>query len=340
MLVALVVVPDRVPGARRPAARCGRRSSSCRSSSASSVVFGFVSLLPERDIVSPGPDLRRHARDDLRRAGRPRRPLHLRAHASSATSSATSLLALGHRRPADLRSYLVFRPLVRDRAAPQRGGPRAAPRRSSARYGSDTLAYFALRDDKSYFFSSDGRGVHRLRLRAGLRDGRGRSDRPARVDRRRCSTSSSPSAPSAGWGVAFLAVREADARSTATAACTRSTSATRRSSTATASASTAPGMKTVRARPSTGSRNDHDFELMRETEASPELVDELNEISERWRGRRRERGFTMALSQDVEGDQPGDSCSPIARDDRGRVPVGLPAASSPATATTPATRST
>ncbi|MGH9025409.1 MAG: phosphatidylglycerol lysyltransferase domain-containing protein, partial [Acidimicrobiia bacterium] len=34
----------------------------------------------------------------------------------------------------------------------------------------------------------------------------------------------------------------------------------------------------------------------------PELVEALNAISEKWRGKNPERGFTMALSQDVKGE--------------------------------------
>jgi hypothetical protein len=43
---------------------------------------------------------------------------------------------------------------------------------------------------------------------------------------------------------------------------------------------------------------------MPETEASPELIAKLNDISQRWRGKAPERGFTMTLSQDVEGTNP------------------------------------
>ena len=82
---------------------------------------------------------------------------------------------------------------------------------------------------------------------------------------------------------------------------------------------------------------DHQFVLMRESDASPELVAELNAISERWRGKDPERGFTMALSQDVTGDNPeiraGD------RPPRG-AHGGLPAPRALRTARTPATRST
>ena len=45
---------------------------------------------------------------------------------------------------------------------------------------------------------------------------------------------------------------------------------------------------------------DHRFELIKETDASRPLIDELNEISEEWRDGAEERGFTMG-GQDVEG---------------------------------------
>jgi lysyl-tRNA synthetase class 2 len=47
---------------------------------------------------------------------------------------------------------------------------------------------------------------------------------------------------------------------------------------------------------------DHAFELLREDEASPELVAQLNEISEMWRQGAPERGFTMELGEDVVGE--------------------------------------
>lgn len=46
------------------------------------------------------------------------------------------------------------------------------------------------------------------------------------------------------------------------------------------------------------------FELMRESEASPELCGQLNEIRARWRGKAPERGFTMELGGGVRGDNP------------------------------------
>src|SRR4029078_4078891 len=60
------------------------------------------------------------------------------------------------------------------------------------------------------------------------------------------------------------------------------------------------GMKAVRAAVNRVGK-DHRFELIKESDASRPLVDELNEISEEWRDGSEERGFTMELGQDVEG---------------------------------------
>ena len=46
------------------------------------------------------------------------------------------------------------------------------------------------------------------------------------------------------------------------------------------------------------------FEMMAETDASPELIAALNDLSAKWRGKAPERGFTMTLSRDVEGINP------------------------------------
>jgi lysylphosphatidylglycerol synthetase-like protein (DUF2156 family) len=56
---------------------------------------------------------------------------------------------------------------------------------------------------------------------------------------------------------------------------------------------------------------------MPETEASKELLQELNDISKLWRGKAPERGFTMTLNQDVEGTNP-DFRLCIALDEEGK----------------------
>jgi lysyl-tRNA synthetase class 2 len=45
----------------------------------------------------------------------------------------------------------------------------------------------------------------------------------------------------------------------------------------------------------------HRFQLIRESDAPAGLVEQLNAISRQWRGKAPERGFTMSLSQDIEG---------------------------------------
>ena len=59
-------------------------------------------------------------------------------------------------------------------------------------------------------------------------------------------------------------------------------------------------MKSVRAAVRRVGRS-YRFTVIRESEASDPLVTQLNAISEQWRGKAPERGFTMSLSQDIEG---------------------------------------
>ena len=80
--------------------------------------------------------------------------------------------------------WLLFRPLV---ARPTRSaGEWERAEALVRRYGWDTLASFALRDDKSFFFSSDGEAMIAYTYMGGLRAGVGRPDRGSRLapDRR------------------------------------------------------------------------------------------------------------------------------------------------------------
>ena len=100
-------------------------------------------------------------------------------------------------------------------------------------YGWDTLAYFALRDDKSFFFSSDGEAMIGLHLpgRARVSSPATRSARPSRSPS--SSTSSSRSAGTRRGTPAFVRGARAGAAAVLGAAVApRSTSATRRSSAA------------------------------------------------------------------------------------------------------------
>jgi lysyl-tRNA synthetase, class II len=60
--------------------------------------------------------------------------------------------------------------------------------------------------------------------------------------------------------------------------------------------------------------------VIRESQASSALVTQLNAISQQWRGKAPERGFTMSLSQDIEGDgRNPEFLLCVALDDEGRA---------------------
>jgi lysylphosphatidylglycerol synthetase-like protein (DUF2156 family) len=105
------------------------------------------------------------------------------------------------------------------------------------------------------------------------------------------------------WHVAFLAVRERDMPLYAGHGFHEvylGDEAIIRCDTFTLSGS---AMKAVRSAVKRVGR-DHSFRLMRETDASAALREELNEIRERWRGKAPERGFTMELGGGVRGEEP------------------------------------
>ncbi len=192
---------------------------------------------------------------------------------------------------------LIFRPLQSRQSHTEEDWERAE--RLVKSYGWDTLAYFALRDDKSFFFSSDGEAmiaytyINGYALASG--DPIGADDSIALVlDEFRdfCR--------GRGWVPAFLAVREAD-MPLYTARAFKSfylgDEAIIDCDTFTLEGS---AMKGVRAAVRKVGRT-YSFRLMSEAQTNAELVRQLNAISEKWRGKAPERGFTMSLSQDIEG---------------------------------------
>ena len=169
------------------------------------------------------------------------------------------------------------------------------------RYGSDSLAYFTLHPRKSYFFSSDGEAMVAYAYAGGYAlvsaDPIGAPGSIALVldeflaycrDR--------------AWRVSFLAVREDNMPlykerglrgvylgDEAMIDCRRFKLG-------------GGAMKPVREAVNRVGR-EHRFSLIRETEAAPALIARLNEISRDWREGAEERGFTMELTRDVEGDR-------------------------------------
>jgi len=213
--------------------------------------------------------------------------------------------------------YLLLRTFAQ--RTPEDPEARERAREIVRRWGSDTLAYFALRHDKSYFFSSDGRSLIAYAYVRGHAMVAADPIGPPQ-DTGRTIDEFLEFCRERGWSVAFLAVRESDEDlyrergmhvlylgDEAILHCDGFSLEGRR-------------MKAVREAVNRVGR-DHSFELLHEDQATPELVAQLNEISELWRRGEEERGFTMELGEDVEGVNP-DFRIALARDRSGQ-PVGF-----------------
>jgi lysyl-tRNA synthetase class 2 len=208
--------------------------------------------------------------------------------------------------------YLVLRTFVQ--ADPPSAERRAHAEEIVRQWGDDTLDYFALRRDKNYFFSSDGKSlIAYLYVRGTAMVAADPIGPPG--DEGRTLDEFLGFCAERGWRVAFFAVREADAElyrargmhtiylgDEAILHCDEFSL-------------DGAGMKAVRAAVKHVEKG-HSFELIAETEASPELITELNEISAEWREGAPERGFTMELGEDVEGRQ-ADFVLAIAHDKQG-----------------------
>jgi lysyl-tRNA synthetase, class II len=197
-------------------------------------------------------------------------------------------------------SALVFRALAR-RERPTEAD-RARARELVRAYGSDTLDYFALRHDKSYFFAAAGDAMVAYTYASGYAlvaadpiGAPGSSGRMIDEFLAFCRERA--------WRVAFLASREADMplyRARGFREVYLGDEAVIPCDTFSLDGS---AMKSVRSAVARVGKN-HSFRIMREADASPQLCDDLNAIRERWRGKAPERGFTMELGGGVTGDNP------------------------------------
>ncbi|HEY8582579.1 MAG TPA: lysine--tRNA ligase, partial [Capillimicrobium sp.] len=213
--------------------------------------------------------------------------------------------------------YLVLRPLA-ERTPPSEFD-RERALRIVREHGSDTLAYFALRRDKSWFFSSDGRSLIAYAYVRGHAMVAADPIGPPE-DHGRTIDEFLAFCAERGWGVAFLAVREDDSqlyRDRGMHVLYLGDEAILHPE---GFSLDGRKMKAVREAVNRVGR-DHTFELLTEDQASPELVAQLNEISEMWRHGAPERGFTMELGEDVEGKDP-DYLIALARDASGE-PAGF-----------------
>jgi lysylphosphatidylglycerol synthetase-like protein (DUF2156 family) len=259
--------------------------------------YGFVALTVEASHLDPSPTVAGDTRTILAALVGLHGDYDYRGSAFGRIFPASmTLLGLGG---AAIALVLAMRPIL---AAPRGPTDWNHANRLVHAYGDDTLAYFALRHDKSYFFSSDGEAViayayiGRHALVSGDPIGRPEStDLVIHEFVEMCRRH--------GWGYAFLAVREGERdryarvglRSTylgdeAVIDCRTFKLEGRRN-------------KSMRQSVHRVART-YRFEMLAESDASPELVRQLNELSDRWRGKAPERGFTMSLSQAVEGENP------------------------------------
>ncbi|MCU1688116.1 MAG: lysS, partial [Jatrophihabitantaceae bacterium] len=194
-------------------------------------------------------------------------------------------------------AYLLFRPLTA--RAPHTEDDWSQARRLVRAYGSDTLAYFALRDDKSFFFSADGEAFVAYTYLGGFALVSGDPiGAEASIDGvldefiEFCRERS--------WRVAFLAARTSEMPRYAARGLRSFYLGDEAIVECGSFTMDGAAMKSVRAAVRRVSKT-HSFAIMRESQAPVSLVRQLNAISEQWRGKAPERGFTMSLSQDVEG---------------------------------------
>ncbi len=216
-------------------------------------------------------------------------------------------------------AFLLFRPLRARRARGENDWAHA--RRLVHTYGSDTLAYFALRPDKSFFFASDGEAMIAYTYLSGYALAGGDPiGAPGSIDlvideflgfcRQR------------SWRATFLAARDDELPRYTARGMRHFYLGDEAIIDCRTFALDGSSMKSVRAAVRRVERS-YRFEIMRESQASTALVEALNAISEQWRGKAPERGFTMSLSRDVEGNGANPEfllC--VARDEKG-VPGGF-----------------
>ncbi|WP_222195806.1 lysine--tRNA ligase [Modestobacter italicus] len=208
-----------------------------------------------------------------------------------------ALLALGATGSV-LLAVLLLRPVVASRPHTEEDWERAG--RLVRTYGWDTLAYFSLRDDKSFFFARDGEAFLAYTYLGGhaLVSGDPVGSRESVV---RVLDEFLAMCDERGWTPALLAAREASMPLYASRGFTSVYLGDEAIIDCRRFTLEGAAHKGLRAAVRRVGRT-HSFRLVAESDAPPALVEQLNAISARWRGKHPERGFTMSLSQEVRGD--------------------------------------
>lgn len=275
------------------------------------LVYGFVALFFERSSISPSPTVLGNLQTIfLGLVGINGPYTYERSFFDWAFPSSLLILGVGGLLATVV---LIFRPIVSRSFVSSDSLTEAIE--IVKHHSSDSLDYFALRDDKLYFFSSDRRAliaytyVARQALVSGDPIGDPKSI-PMVIDEflAMCHERA--------WGVSFLAVREADRQLYVERGL--HTVYLGDEAVVDVRGFSLAGKKWKSIRQSSGRvERTYTYVWVAETDISRELLAELNDISRRWRGKTPERGFTMTLSQDVEGTNP-DFRLCIAMDENGR----------------------
>jgi lysyl-tRNA synthetase class 2 len=183
------------------------------------------------------------------------------------------------------------------------------------RHGTDTLSYFALRRDKSYFFVGDGLVAYRYLWNLGLVSG---DPICAPEDRAATMEAFVRYARGMGWGIAVLAgSEEAEPvyRSLGLRPFYLGDEGLLDPRTF-----TLEGRRIRKVRQSCHrlERNGYRLEFLSDAEVDPDLGEALDAVTRAWRGRAPERGFTMSLGR-LPSPQDPDALTVVARDAGGRA---------------------
>lgn len=276
------------------------------------LVYGMAALFSERDHLSPTPTVGRSLETVVVGLVGVDGPYTYQRRVFGDVFG-WSLLVLGISGLA-VGIALLFRPFVASPVAGPNDWDRAS--RLIHQYGCDTLDYFALRDDKLFFFSSDGGAMiaytylGRYALASGDPIGS-----PGSIDLvldeflHMCATRA--------WGAAFLAVRE-DERERYVSRGLRTVYLGDEAVVPCKGFNlSGKKWKSIRQSANRVARTYH-FDFLRECDADADLVAKLNEVSHKWRGKAPERGFTMSLSQEIQGSA-SEYYLCVARDEAGAV---------------------
>ena len=183
------------------------------------------------------------------------------------------------------------------------------------RHGSDTLSYFALRHDKSYFFCGDGFVAYRYLWNLGLVSGDPVCAPDARADVMEAFVRH---ARGMGWGVAVLAgseemepvYRRLGLRpfylGDEAVVDPRTFSLEGR------------WIRKVRQSGHRLTRGGYTIDYVSDSDVDPDLRDALDAVTASWRGRAPERGFTMSMDR-LPSPQDPDALTVVARDPGGRA---------------------